>query len=277
MYNVKLKRAFRAAFIRTVPVLAGYIFIGITYGLYLNKSGLPLWYPLIMSSIIFSSSAELIAINLMGSGTFDPLNTLVITMITGARYVFYGIAMLDRYKGMGAKKPYLIGALADETFSLICQSVVTPDVDRGWFMFFVTLLDHFYWYFSTNVGSLLGSLVKLNVEGMDFVMIALFVIIFMNQWMNEKKHVSEYIGGLSSIVCAVIFGRDNFIIPAMVVIIVILTVFRKPMEKAADENDRFRQERLEKAGLGGIRHEWHRPHLHHKENQEKAAQETGGR
>ncbi len=274
MYNHKLKRAFRAAFIRTVPVLAGYIFIGITYGLYLNKSGLPLWYPLIMSSIIFSSSAELIAINLMG-GSFDPLNTLVITLITGARYVFYGIAMLDRYKGMGAKKPYLIVALADETFSIICQSVVTPDVDRGWFMFFVTLLDHFYWFFSTNVGTLLGSLAKLNIRGMDFVMIALFVIIFMNQWMNEKRHVSEYIGGAASILCTVIFGRDNFIIPAMVLIIVILTLFRKPIEKAADENDNFRQKRLEDSGLGGIRHEWHRPLHHNVENQEKAAQETG--
>ncbi|MBE6542177.1 MAG: branched-chain amino acid transporter AzlC [Ruminococcaceae bacterium] len=231
----KIKRAFIAAFPRTLPVFAGYCFLGMTYGIYLNKSGLPLWISLIMNLTIFSGSAEIIAVGLI-SGTFDPVNAFTIAFITGARYLFYGITMLDRFKGTGWKKFYMIYGMVDESFSINYQATLSPDIDKGWFMFWVTLLDHIYWVFGSVCGSLLGSLIKFNTEGLDFVMTAMFVVIFMNQLMSERKghYQSEIIGIVSGIVCLVVFGSSNYVIPTMLTILAVLTVFRKPLEKSAD-------------------------------------------
>lgn len=246
MHSDNVKRAFNAALPRTLPVFAGYCFLGMTYGIYLNTSGLPQWFPIIMSMIIFSGSAEIITVGLMLT-KFDPLNAFMIAFITGARYLFYGISMLDKYKGLGWKKFYLIYGMVDESFSINYQSVLSPDVDRGWFMFFVTLLDHLYWIFGAVSGGFLGSLIGFDTTGLDFVMTAMFVVIFMNQWMTEKRHLSELIGGAATVLCLVIFGADNFIIPTMAVILVCLTACRKPLTKAADENDIYKISRSNSA------------------------------
>lgn len=231
----KIKRAFTAAFPRTLPVFAGYCFLGMTYGIYLNKSGLPLWISLIMNLTVFSGSAEIIAVGLMME-KFNPINAFTIAFITGARYLFYGITMLDRFKGLGWKKIYMIYGMVDESFSINYQSVLTPDVDKGWFMFFVTILDHLYWVFGSVCGSLLGAMIKFNTEGLDFVMTAMFVVIFMNQWMSERKghHQSELIGIISGIICLSVFGSGNYVIPTMLTILLVLTVARKPLERSAD-------------------------------------------
>ena len=231
----KIKRAFVAAFPRTLPVFAGYCFLGMTYGIYLNKSGLPLWLSLIMNLTIFSGSAEIIAVGL-ATGTFDPVNAFTIALITGARYLFYGITMLDRFKGTGWKKFYMIYGMVDESFSINYQAALSPDIDKGWFMFWVTLLDHIYWIFGSVCGSLLGSVIKFNTEGLDFVMTAMFVVIFMNQWMSEKRghHQSELIGVLCGIVCLIVFDSGNYVIPTMLLILAVLTAARKPLEKSAD-------------------------------------------
>ena len=231
----KIKRAFVAAFPRTLPVFAGYCFLGMTYGIYLNKSGLPLWLSLIMNLTIFSGSAEIIAVGL-ATGIFDPVNAFTIALITGARYLFYGITMLDRFKGTGWKKFYMIYGMVDESFSINYQAALSPDIDKGWFMFWVTLLDHIYWIFGSVCGSLLGSVIKFNTEGLDFVMTAMFVVIFMNQWMSEKRghHQSELIGVLCGIVCLIVFDSGNYVIPTMLLILAVLTAARKPLEKSAD-------------------------------------------
>ncbi len=239
MPNNKIKRAFTAALPRTLPVFAGYCFLGMTYGIYLNTSGLPFWFTIIMSLFIFSGSAEIIAVGLMLE-QFNPINALVIALMTGARYLFYGISMLDKFRGTGAKKFYLIYGTVDESFSINYQTVLTPDVDRGWFYFFVTLLDHFYWVFGANMGNLLGSFIRFNTEGLDFVMTAMFVIIFMNQWMSEKKHLSEIIGLAVSLVCLIIFGAESFIIPTMIAILAVLTLAKKPLEKVAATNEEYK-------------------------------------
>ena len=234
-----------AALPRTLPVLAGYCFLGMTYGIYLNTSGLPIWFALIMCLTIFSGSAEIIAVSLM-SEPFNPINALVVTMMTGARYLFYGISMLEKFRGTGAKKFYLIYGTVDETFSINYQTVLAPDVDRGWFMLFVTALDHAYWIFGTMLGAFLGSLIGFDTTGLDFVMTAMFVVMFMNQWMSEKKHLSEGIGLIVTAVCLVLFGADNFIIPTMAAILIVLTAAKKPLEKTANINDAYK---LEKAGF----------------------------
>ncbi len=247
MKNEKIKRAFLAALPRTLPVFAGYCFLGMTYGIYLNSVGLPVWFPIIMTLAIFSGSAEIIAVGLL-SGVFDPVSAIVISVMTGARYVFYGISMLDRYKGMGWKKFFLIYETVDETFSINFQSVLTSDVDRGWFYFFVSALDHSYWIIGSLFGAFCGSLIKFDTTGLDFVVTAMFVVIFMNQWMAEKKHLSEFIGLFASLACLLIFGAKDFLVPAMFVILALLAFLQRPLGKMADENEIYKTERAKIKG-----------------------------
>ena len=223
-------KAARGAFPYTIPILAGFCFLGMTYGIYMNVSGFSFLYPMLMSLTIFGGSLEFVAVEMLLSA-FAPIQTLVITLMIQARHLFYGISMLDKYKGTGWKKPYLIFGLCDETFSVNYTAVIPADIDRGWFMFFVTLYNHFYWVFGATLGGFLGSLISFNTQGLDFVMTAMFVVIFLEQWMKEKKHATALIGIFSSVVCLLIFGADSFLIPTMVCILCFLTVLRKPLEK----------------------------------------------
>lgn len=222
--------AFRSAFPYTVPIFAGFLFLGIAYGIYMNSLGFSAIYPIMMSLIIFAGSIEFVAANLL-LVAFNPINALFLTLMVNARHLFYGISMLDKYRGTGRKKFYLIYGLCDESFSINCSVDVPMNVDKGWFMFFVTLLNHFYWVIGAAMGGIFGSLVQFNTEGLDFVMTALFVVIFIEQWMKEKKHHSSLVGLGLSTVSLIIFGGNNFIIPAMLAILGILTILRKPLEK----------------------------------------------
>ncbi|MCI8950648.1 MAG: azaleucine resistance protein AzlC [Lachnospiraceae bacterium] len=223
-------RALKAAFPHTIPIFAGFLFLGLTYGIYMNVSGFSFWYPMLMSLTIFAGSAEFVAVNLL-LGAFHPLQALAITLMINARHLFYGISMLDRYKGTGWKKYYLIFGMCDESFSIHYTAKIPKDVDPGWFMFFVTLLNQLYWFSGATLGGIFGSLIHFNTEGLEFVMTAMFVVIFMEQWFRDQRHVSEVLGlGISGI-CLVIFGADHFIIPAMLTILFVLTLLRKQVEK----------------------------------------------
>jgi 4-azaleucine resistance transporter AzlC len=160
------------------------------------------------------------------------VQTLLMTLMIQARHLFYGIAMLDKFKGLGWKRFYLIFGMCDETFSINCSTEPPEGVDRGWFYFFVTLLNQLYWVSGATIGGLLGSLVSFNTEGLDFVMTAMFVVIFLEQWLKEKKHYTALIGLVASVACLVGFGADSFLVPTMLCILVLLTVFRTPIEKA---------------------------------------------
>lgn len=228
--NKKLKRAFVTAFPHTVPILAGFVFLGIAYGIYMNSLGFNALYPIFMSFFIFAGSMEFVAANFLLM-SFNPLNAFLLTLMVNARHLFYGISMLGKYNGVGTKKFYMIFGLCDESFA-INETVNVPDgIDKGWFMFFVTLLNHSYWVIGAAIGGIFGSLVTINTEGLEFVMSALFVVIFIEQWMKQKNHTSALIGiGLSAI-CLIIFGGTNFIIPSMLLILGILTIVRKQMDK----------------------------------------------
>ncbi|TKH00044.1 azaleucine resistance protein AzlC [Peribacillus simplex] len=228
--RTQMLTAFRAAFPYTVPILAGFLFLGIAYGIFMNSLGFSAIYPILMSLTIFAGSMEFIAANLL-LVAFNPINALFLTLMVNARHLFYGISMLDKYRGTGKKKLYLIFGLCDESFSINCTADVPKDVDKGWFMFFVTLLNHCYWVIGSAIGGIFGSFVKFNTDGLDFVMTALFVVIFIEQWMKEKKHHSALAGLGLSAVCLIIFGGSNFIIPAMFAILGVLTLLRKPLEK----------------------------------------------
>ena len=226
-----LKKALYAAFPNTIPILAGFLFLGMTYGIYMNVSGFSFWYPCLMSLTIFAGSVEFVAVNLL-LGAFHPIQALAMTLMLNARHLFYGISMLDRFRGLGLKKIYLIFGMCDETFSINYTAEIPPDVDRGWFMFFVTLLNHLYWFAGATLGGIFGSFITFNTEGLDFVMTAMFVVIFLEQWLKEERHESSLLGIGLSVLSLIAFGADGFLIPAMLSILAVLTLLRRPLEKA---------------------------------------------
>ena len=225
-----LKKALFAAFPNTIPILAGFLFLGMTYGIYMNVSGFSFWYPCLMSLTIFAGSVEFVAVNLL-LGAFHPIQALAMTLMLNARHLFYGISMLDRFRGLGLKKIYLIFGMCDETFSINYTAEIPPDVDRGWFIFFVTLLNHLYWFAGATLGGIFGSFITFNTEGLDFVMTAMFVVIFLEQWLKEERHESSILGIGLSILSLISFGADGFLIPAMLSILAVLTLLRRPLEK----------------------------------------------
>ena len=224
-------KALKAAFPHTIPIFAGFWFLALAYGIYMNVSGFSFVYPMLMSMTIFGGSLEFIAVSML-MAPFAPAAVFVMALLVQARHLFYGISMLDRFKGMGWKKFYLIFGMCDETFSINYTAHIPEDVDKGWFMFFVTLLNQLYWVSGATIGGLLGSLITFNTEGLDFVMTAMFVAIFMSQWKKEKKHYTGLIGLGATALCLILFGPDSFLIPAMALIVALLTLFRKPIEKA---------------------------------------------
>lgn len=228
-----MKKALKAAFPHTIPIFAGFWFLGLTYGIYMNVSGFSFWYPMLMSLTIFAGSVEFVAVNLL-LGAFNPMQALAMTLMINARHLFYGISMLDKYKGTGWKKLYLIFGMCDESFSINYTAKIPEDVDKGQFMFAVTLLDHIYWVFGATVGGICGGLIQFNTEGIEFVMTAMFVVIFLEQWLKDKNHASSILGLGLSLICLIAFGADNFIIPAMAGILAVLTLIRKPLEKGGE-------------------------------------------
>ena len=232
MSKKKIK-ALKAAFPHTIPIMTGFLFLGMTYGIYMNVSGFGFRYPMLMSMTIFAGSMEFVTVSMLLGG-FHPIEALTMTLMINARHLFYGISMLDKYKGTGLKKLYLIFGMCDESFSINYTAKIPEDVDKGWFMMWVTVLNQFYWVLGSTLGGIFGSLLKFNTEGLSFVMTALFVVIFLEQWMKEKNHTSAIVGILLSVLCLVIFGKDSFIIPAMLCILVVMTLLRKVVEKGEE-------------------------------------------
>ena len=230
----RISRALKCAFPHTIPIFAGFCFLGMTYGIYMKVSGFAFWYPMLMSLVIYGGSLEFVAVSML-LAPYAPMQAFLMTLMIQARHLFYGIALLDKFRGMGWKKPYLIFGMCDETFSINCTAEIPENVDRGWFYFFVTLLNQIYWVLGATAGGLVGGLIRFNTEGLDFVMMAMFVVIFLEQWRKEKRHDSAAVGMAASVVCLAIFGADNFLIPTLVCILAVLTALRRPLEqKEAD-------------------------------------------
>ena len=225
----------KAAFPKTIPIMAGFTFLGMTYGIYMKVSGFSFVYPLIMSMTIFAGSVEFIAVTML-LGAFNPLSALLMTIMVNARHLFYGISMLEKYSGTGLKKLYLIFGMCDESFSINYTAEIPENCDKSWFMFFVTLLNQMYWVFGATMGGLFGSLIKFNTTGLDFVLVAMFVVIFLDNFLKEKNHTSSLLGIALSVICLVVFGPDKFIIPSMISILAVLTILRKPLEKTIERN-----------------------------------------
>ena len=223
-------KALKAAFPQTIPIFTGFWFLGMAYGIYMNASGFSFVYPLCMSLLIYGGSLEFVAVEMLLS-PFAPLQTFIMALLIQARHLFYGLSMLDKFKGLGWKKYYLIFGMCDETFSVNCSADIPEDVDRGWFYFWITLLNQFYWSAAATTGGIVGSLLKIETSGISFVMTAMFVVIFLEQWLKEKEHSASLIGLAVSVLCLVVFGTDSFMVPTMVLIVGLLALLRKPLEK----------------------------------------------
>lgn len=236
------KRLLKKAFVDTVPVMTGYVVLGMGFGIILKTKGFGVLWALGMSIIIYAGSMQFVAIDLMTGGASLAVTALT-TLMVNARHLFYGISMVDRYKGAGKKKPYMIYALTDETYSLVCgedsKPVQTPSeagteaeaeaekARRHRYYFFVSLMDQIYWVTGSVCGSLLGSVIPFNTEGIDFALTALFVTVFVEQWLTTREHGPALAGLGASVLCLMIFGAENFLIPTMILITVILTLMRK--------------------------------------------------
>lgn len=230
--NITLKYAF----LKSVPVMAGYIVLGIGFGILLYDKGYSYWWAIAMSVFIYAGSMQYVGIELLTSGA-SFISIALITLLVNARHIFYGISMLETYKGMGLAKPYLIAALTDETYSLVCANDYPENIDRKKYYIYLSLFNQFYWVFGSFLGSIIGSAFSFNTTGVDFSMTALFVVIFVEQWEKTKNHLPALLGLGISIFCLIIFGESNFLIPTMILISVSLVGFKSFITKKGVDNN----------------------------------------
>ena len=224
------KKAFQASLPHTIPIAVGFLFLGMSYGFLMRSKGFSVWYPMFMSLFIFAGSMEFVTVNLLLSA-FQPVYGFLLALMVNARHLFYGISMLDQYRNVGWKKFYLIYGMCDESFTVNCSVTPPPEVDRGWFMFFVTLLNQVYWVGGATFGALLGYVIRFETKGIEFVMTALFVVMFLNQWEESKDHRFALTGLGCSLFCLLVFGSGGFILPAMILIILCFTLSKKKDER----------------------------------------------
>lgn len=214
----------------TLPVMTGYLVLGMGFGIVLKTKGYGVLWALAMSVFIYAGSMQYLAVSLLTSGA-SLIAAAITTLMVNARHLFYGISMIDKYKGAGAKKPYMIFALTDETYSLVCSQELSNPKEQHTYFFMVSLFNQLYWITGSVAGAVLGSVIPFSVEGIDFALTALFITIFVEQWLSTKDHVPAIIGVLVSAVCVFIFGADNFLIPAMCLITIAVTFLKKWEEK----------------------------------------------
>ncbi len=224
------KQAMKAAFPTTIPVLMGYISIGIAFGVLFQSKGYHAGWAALMSLCVYAGSMQFVAINFFTPGV-GFLQMILMTLMVNARHVFYGLSMLKPFQGMGKKKPYMIFSLTDETYSLLCGAKVPEGVDKNRFFFSISLLDQLYWIAGSILGGVAGTLIPFNTTGIDFAMTALFVVIFVEQWLAAERHLPALIGLAGAVSCLLLFRADNFILPAMLVIVAALLGGRRFIEK----------------------------------------------
>ena len=224
--DIKMKKALKAAFLVTIPVMIGYITVGIAFGLLFQKSGYNFLWALFMSITVYAGSTQFIAINLLTSGA-GLIEIALMTLFVNIRHMFYGLSFIEEFKAMGKKKPYMIFSLTDETYSLLCSTKAPEGINNNLFLFCISLLNQIYWVIGSLIGSIAGSLITFNTKGIDFAMTALFVVIFVEQWVSYKSHLPVLIGASATILSLLIFGTNNLILPSMILITAALMLFQK--------------------------------------------------
>lgn len=230
------KEAYKRAFPYTIPVLTGYLFIGIAFGVMYAEKGYSFLWAILMSLLVFAGSGQYLAVNFFVPG-ISFAHVIFMTLMVNIRHIFYGLSLLERFNRMGWKRWYMIFGLTDETYSLLCTTHVPDGVDEEKFLFAIATLDQSYWVIGSAIGGLAGTLIPFNSTGIDFAMTALFLVIFVEQWMDKKNRIPELIGIGAAFVCLQIFGADRFVLPSMILIIILLFMGRKRLD---EEEERCR-------------------------------------
>lgn len=229
------RKLLKTVLLTTLPVMAGYLAIGIGFGILLKVNGYGLWWAIGMSVFIYAGAMQYVGVSLLSGGA-SLLTVGPTTLMVNARHLFYGITMIDRYKGAGLKKPYLMHALTDETYSLVCDGKVPEGVNAHMYYLLVSAFNQTYWVIGSIIGSLVGSVIPFNTAGIDFAMTALFITVFIDQWKNTKQHSPAITGICIAVLCLLIFGQEHFLIPTLLAITATLTLLRKKLEKEAARN-----------------------------------------
>ncbi len=222
-------KEFKQILIKTIPIMVGYIVLSIGFGIYASNAGISLLYVILMSVFVYAGSMQYVLVNLISSGV-SLLTTALTTFMVNARHFFYGISMIDKYSGKDIRNPYLMFSLTDETYSLVCSSHI-EGIDDKTYYFYVSLFNQIYWIIGSIIGVVLGNVLTISTDGIEFSMTALFITVFMEQWLSQKNHLPALTGLVTSILCLFVFGRDNFLIPTMILITVCLLAQRKQNEK----------------------------------------------
>jgi len=220
--------AFRAAFPATIPVMTGYLCLGMAFGVLMKTNGYGVVWSVLMSLMCFAGSMQFLTITLLTTA-FDPMQAFLLSIMVNARHIFYGLSVLDKYKGLGKLRAFLIFSLTDETFSLVSTLEPPEGVERRHFYFWLSVLDYAYWVLGSAIGGLLGSLLTFNTTGLDFALTALFVVLFMEQWKKKGNRPAGLIGIGCTVVSLLVFGADNLVIPAMVLIMAVLLGGRRAL------------------------------------------------
>ena len=224
------KHAFRKAFPYTIPVLTGYLFIGIAFGVMYAEKGYSFLWAILMSLLVYAGSGQYLAVNFFTPG-ISFVHVIFMTLMVNIRHIFSGISLLDKFNQMGKKRWYMIFGLTDETYSLLCTTKIPEGVEEEKFLFAISIMNQSYWVIGSAIGGLAGSFLPFNSEGIDFAMTALFVVIFVEQWMDAKNRIPETIGVAAAFLCLQIFGADSFVLPSMLLIIMILFAGRRKLDE----------------------------------------------
>lgn len=223
------QRTLAAAFSVTVPVLMGYLAIGMAFGLMLQSIGYGVGWALLMSLVIYAGSGQYLGVSLLAAGA-SLTQTAFLTLMVNFRHLVYGLSMLEKFRGMGARKFYMIFSLTDETYALLSSAKAPEGVDEHDFFFTVALLDQSYWVLGSVIGSLLGSALGFNTTGVDFAMTALFLVIAVGQWKAAGSHLPALLGGAATVASLLLVGAEDMLLPALAIIVIALTLLRPRLE-----------------------------------------------
>lgn len=233
-----MKKTIKFAFIHSVPIMLGYLFLGFAFGLLLQNAGYSFWWALLSSCFIYAGSMQFLLVTLLSSGA-SLIYTAVMTVFINGRHVFYGLSFVDRFKKMGKIYPYMVFSLTDETYSVLCSLSIPKGVCEKWAYFFIALFDHCYWIIGSLLGALAGGIITFDVTGIDFSMTALFIVIMVEQWMSTKNHFPAILGMISGIVLLVILGPDRFIVPSLgISMVILLQYINRSKEQVEDSRSK---------------------------------------
>lgn len=224
-----MKATVRYAFMKSLPVMFGYIFLGIAFGVLMQQAGFPVWMSLLISLIVYAGSMQFVLVTLLSSGA-SVLLTAAMTLLINSRHIFYGLSFVEKFKTMGRQYFYMIFSLTDETYSVLCSVRPEDKTDKKQAMFLIALFDQAYWVAGSVIGAAVGGILPFDTTGIDFSMTALFVVIFLEQWLDAKTHIPAVVGLVSGISFLLLLGPDNFILPSLVVTVTILLLCRRKIE-----------------------------------------------